>query len=363
MRNTIWAITTTAIVIGLLASPPASAKKKAGIPPTASLRPTAQWTDQDSKLAAKALIERCLAQPFIARYRRSLRRRPRVAIAPFRNRSSEHISAYGLTDAVRAALTKSKKVRALGAKSRKPADLLLSGTIYSMGDVSGNKELKYRAIVAQLIDIKSGEKLWIDLYESKRLIIRAHFKVGGAAGKKPTDAKTPTPPAVITRLNPRKMVDLSGAFNDSDMRLAVAALARDFLRAVAKNAGAKRLVIRGYRLRNRTSQHLPAALFSAAFEAQIVGSPLLRIAAGRMELSQARAMRATPGPPTRGPRAGLAVDWVLSGSLSATSEAPSKKKIITTYHLTMEAADVNKSAKTWVKVHAIKKMATPAKPW
>ncbi len=162
-----------------------------------------KWNDTDSRLVAEEMINDCLGRPWYNRLAQSLGRNPTVVVGKVRNKSHEHISVETFTKDMERALINSglvdfvanadarAELRAEVAdqmgntteETRKEAgmetgaDLMLTGTLNSIIDQEGGKQVVFYQIDLELTDLQSHKKLWIGDKKIKKFISKSAAKL------------------------------------------------------------------------------------------------------------------------------------------------------------------------------------------
>lgn len=162
------------------------------------------WNDTDVRIVAEELISSCLESNAVKSFPSSHNgKRPVVIVGSFRNLSDEHIDTVILTKQFEAALINSGKVDFVsGASEREEirterldqqsnsseetakalrnetgADFMLQGSIRTIIDAEGNKSTRTYYVTAELVDIETNRKLWMESNSSiKKIITRSKNK-------------------------------------------------------------------------------------------------------------------------------------------------------------------------------------------
>lgn len=162
-----------------------------------------KWNDTDSRLVADEMINDCLSRPWYAKMAQEIGRNPTVVVGKVRNKSHEHISVETFTKDMERALINSglvdfvanaearQELRAEVAdqmgntteETRKEAgmetgaDLMLTGTLNSIIDQEGSKQVIFYQIDLELTDLQSHKKVWIGDKKIKKYISKANVKM------------------------------------------------------------------------------------------------------------------------------------------------------------------------------------------
>ena len=160
-----------------------------------------RWNDTDSRLVAEALIQDCLAHPWLPEFRGRTGGKPVLIVGQVRNRSSEHINTQTFTkDLERAILNSGRATFVASALEREGireerldqdlhaspatrkapgmetgADFMLIGTINSIVDQEGGDKVVYYQVDMELVDMESNQKVWIGDKKIKKFISRPRF--------------------------------------------------------------------------------------------------------------------------------------------------------------------------------------------
>ena len=162
------------------------------------------WNDTDVRIVAEELIKSCLESNAVKNYPSSHKgKQPVVIVGSFRNLSDEHIDTLILTKQFEAALINSGKVEFVSAASEREeiraerldqqdnaseetakalrnetgADFMLQGSIKTIVDSLDNKSTRTYYVTAELVDIETNKKLWMESNSSiKKIITRSKNK-------------------------------------------------------------------------------------------------------------------------------------------------------------------------------------------
>jgi uncharacterized protein (TIGR02722 family) len=160
------------------------------------------WNDTDSRLVSEEMIKDALARPWLRDYTRKHREPPAVIVGDMRNLSHEHINLNTFVSDIERAMIQSGKVRFVASSierqpvreerrdqdlnaseaTRKPmgqelgADFMLEGTINTIIDVSGRKQVRYYQVDMTLINLTDNEKVWIGQKKIKKLVKRSQIR-------------------------------------------------------------------------------------------------------------------------------------------------------------------------------------------
>lgn len=167
----------------------------------------------------------------------------------------------------------------------------------------------------------------------------------------------------VSRVERKKVIDLSGRWNDTDARLVSEelvrdCLTRDWLTDFIKESGAEPVVIVGNVL-NRTSEHIDYRVFTSALERELLNSGKVRLVASperRWELREEREDQ--PGnvsPGTISPAGHeTGADFMLQGNMNSLKDEVKGKQVVF-YQITLELIDLTTDEKVWIGQKEIKK--------
>ncbi len=156
-----------------------------------------RWNDSDSKLAAEALTEQLLKQPWIDKFKQANNgERPVVIVGLVKNKSHEHISSETFIKDLEKAIVKSGRARLVQAGDKREelrgeradqqefasaattkkwgqelgADFMLQGTINSIVDSYGKEKVVYYQVDLELSNLQTNEMVWMGDKKIKKVI-------------------------------------------------------------------------------------------------------------------------------------------------------------------------------------------------
>ena len=167
-----------------------------------------RWNDTDVRTVCAALIQSCLGSGSVDAFIRDFQRarggrRPAVIIGGFVNASSEHIDTEIISQQMEIAIVNSGRLEivasgdvrsalrterqeqmnwaseetALSLANETGANLMLTGSVRSIVDRVDGKEVRSYFVSAELTNIETGSRLWMDSDNSiKKEIRRAAFR-------------------------------------------------------------------------------------------------------------------------------------------------------------------------------------------
>jgi len=181
---------------------------------------------------------------------------------------------------------------------------------------------------------------------------------------------------VVKRVDPGRQIDLSGYWNDTDVRIVCEALIKDCLnspgvaqaiRAKAGNLpGGKKPVVLVGRFRNESDEHIDTAIISNTMEVTIFNSGKLDFVAGGSTRDEIRAERqdqqinaseATASALSKETGA----DFLLTGTVRTIIDRAGNTTV-RTYFVNTEMSDIETNQRMWMGQNSdIKKVITRSK--
>lgn len=160
------------------------------------------WNDTDSRLVSAEMIEDALSRPWLREFTRHNGSQPTVIVGEVRNLSHEHINMITFVADIERAMINSRKVQFVASRTerrpvreerkdqdlhaseatRKPmgqelgADFMLQGTISTIVDVAGKKQVRYYQVDMSLINLADNRKVWAGQKKIKKLIKRSQLR-------------------------------------------------------------------------------------------------------------------------------------------------------------------------------------------
>ena len=158
-----------------------------------------KWNDVDAQTTAQAMIKECLEAPWYAEWRAQTGKKPVVIVGNVVNKSHEHINTETIINELERALINSGQIRfvandAVRAQLRAErramrdwsnpatikklrnelgADFMLVGSINTIIDKEGGREVKYYQVDLKLINLETNEIVWIGQHKIKKYITRS----------------------------------------------------------------------------------------------------------------------------------------------------------------------------------------------
>lgn len=154
------------------------------------------WNDTDSRLVSAEMVEDALSRPWLREFRRQNGSQPAVIVGEVRNLSHEHINMITFVADIERAMINSKRVQFVASPTerrpvreerkdqdlhaseatRKPmgqelgADFMLQGTVSTIVDVAGKKQVRYYQVDMSLINLADNRKVWAGQKKIKKLV-------------------------------------------------------------------------------------------------------------------------------------------------------------------------------------------------
>jgi uncharacterized protein (TIGR02722 family) len=160
-----------------------------------------RWNDTDSRLVSEEMIQDALNRPWLQNYRNLSGKNPVVIVGTVRNRSHEHINVQTFVKDLERALINSGEVEFVASRLEREdirderrdqaryaseetakafgeevgADYMLHGTINTIVDREGGKEVKFYQVNLEFTDLETNKKAWIGEKKIKKYIKRSRF--------------------------------------------------------------------------------------------------------------------------------------------------------------------------------------------
>ena len=154
------------------------------------------WNDTDSRLVSEEMIADVLSRPWIGSFVGSEGHPPAVIVGEIRNLSHEHINVNTFVGDMERELINSGKVEFVASSTERGeireerkdqelharqdtanamgqeigADFMLKGTINSILDTEGKKQVRYYQIDLTLISMADNRKVWVGQKKIKKLV-------------------------------------------------------------------------------------------------------------------------------------------------------------------------------------------------
>jgi penicillin-binding protein activator len=161
------------------------------------------WNDTDSRLVSQEMIQDSLSRPWLQEFRgRAGQNRPAVIVGEVRNLSHEHINTNTFTLEMERALINSGKVDFVATKQERQgirderkdqdlnaredtrnamgkelgADFMLTGSINTIVDPNGDKQVLFYQINMTLISLADNRKVWVGQKDIRKLVTRSKLR-------------------------------------------------------------------------------------------------------------------------------------------------------------------------------------------
>lgn len=161
-----------------------------------------QWNDTDSRLVSDEMINDMLSRPWIDDHRISKGGRPAVIVGRIRNLSHEFINTQTFVKDIERALINSGRADFVAARNERDvvreeradqdvhareetrnamgqelgADYMLSGSINTIVDASGRRQVVFYQVDLELISMADNRKVWLGQKKIKKDIERSTFR-------------------------------------------------------------------------------------------------------------------------------------------------------------------------------------------
>jgi hypothetical protein len=156
------------------------------------------WNDTDVRIVCDSLIKACLESPRVTQAIVNKKRLPVILIGSFRNESDEHINTSIISKTMEIAIFNSGKAdfvaggdtreelraerldqeanasedTAAALRNETGADFLLTGTVKTIVDRAGKTATRTYFVSAELSDIETNTRLWMDQDSEIKKIIK-----------------------------------------------------------------------------------------------------------------------------------------------------------------------------------------------
>jgi len=161
------------------------------------------WNDTDSRLVSQEMIQDSLSRSWLQEFRgRPGQARPTVIVGDVRNLSHEHINTQTFTLEMERALINSGKVDFVASKAERTgirderkdqdinaredtrnamgkelgADFMLTGTINTIVDPSGDTQVRFYQVNLTLISLADNRKVWVGQKDIRKLVTRSKLR-------------------------------------------------------------------------------------------------------------------------------------------------------------------------------------------
>ena len=162
------------------------------------------WNDTDVRIVCEALIKDCLSSPRVDQAIKAKRGTPTVIVGRFKNNSSEHIDTSIISKTMEVTIFNSGKLdfvaggdqrediraerqdqqsnasekTAAALANETGADFMLTGTVESIVDRSGNQSVRTYYVTAELTNIETNQRMWMGRNSDiKKVVTQAKNKL------------------------------------------------------------------------------------------------------------------------------------------------------------------------------------------
>ncbi|MFQ5487712.1 MAG: penicillin-binding protein activator LpoB [Gammaproteobacteria bacterium] len=160
------------------------------------------WNDTDSRLVSEEMIADLLSRPWVGEFRGREGKAPAVIVGEVLNLSHEHINVQTFVNDMERALINSGQVIFVASRlerqevreerqdqdvharedTRKPmgrelgADFMLKGTINTIFDTEGKRQVRYYQVDLTLISLADNRKVWLGQKKIKKFVTKASLR-------------------------------------------------------------------------------------------------------------------------------------------------------------------------------------------
>ena len=173
----------------------------------------------------------------------------------------------------------------------------------------------------------------------------------------------------VERVAADEKIDLSGRWNDTDAQMVAEAMIADVLKRPwlvdFTEANSKKPIVIVGSIRNRSSEHIDANIFSKSIERELINSGKVAFVASakeRDDLRNERIDQQTEASADSAKRLGqeTAADFMLQGIISSVTDAVDGKKVVF-YKVDLELINLESNEKVWIGTKQIKKLVGQAR--
>lgn len=161
------------------------------------------WNDSDAQQISDDMVEDLVGHQWVQEHIVKYEKKPKIIVGPVRNQSSEHIQTEVITKDLERALVNSGRAGVVASSTERSAlreelmqqqtwssaetqkrlaaetgaDYMLIGSINSIVDQSGKRSVVYYQANMELVQLESGEKVWMGNGEIKKYIKKPRIKL------------------------------------------------------------------------------------------------------------------------------------------------------------------------------------------
>lgn len=176
--------------------------KVARIDPGSTTDLSGRWNDTDSRLVSEEMISDMLSRPWIEQHRAEEGNKPAIIVGNVRNLSHEHINTQTFVKDIERALINSGRADFVADRTERDpvrnerrdqdvnarentrnamgqevgADYMLSGTINTIVDAEGRRQVVYYQVDLELISMADNRKVWLGQKKIKKDITGSNFR-------------------------------------------------------------------------------------------------------------------------------------------------------------------------------------------
>lgn len=189
-------------VLGAALAACSTSTKVQRVDPGSTTDLSGQWNDTDSRLVSEEMIADMLSRPWIEQHRSNEGNRPAVIVGDVRNLSHEHINTETFINDIERAVINSGRVDFVANRAERDpvreeradqdlharedtrnamgrelgADYMLSGSINTIVDAEGKRQVVFYQVDLELISMADNRKVWIGQKKIKKDIARGSFR-------------------------------------------------------------------------------------------------------------------------------------------------------------------------------------------
>ena len=186
------------VALNLAACSPKKSVSRIGASESVDL--SGNWNDTDSRLVSEEMIRDSLSRPWVSQWSQRYGKAPAVIAYGVTNRSSDHINTDTFIKDLERAFLNSGRVQVVANKDQRlqlrderaeqnqgltanpsqigkelGADFVLTGTINTINDREGKREVRFYQINLELINVETNAKSWIGDKKIKKFVERKRF--------------------------------------------------------------------------------------------------------------------------------------------------------------------------------------------
>ena len=162
-----------------------------------------EWNDTDSRLVSEEMVKDALSRPWITDFLAANGHSPAVIVGEIRNLSHEHINVGTFVGDIERELINSGRIQFVASSTERQeireeradqemhasertrnemgqetgADFMLKGSINTIVDAEGKRQVRYYQVDLTLISLADNRKLWVGQKKIKKYIKQAGFRL------------------------------------------------------------------------------------------------------------------------------------------------------------------------------------------